>query len=123
MLSVGTGTHNWRAKLVVTVPALAVRLAVCAVETGDTLAVNWAVVAFAAMKDADGTITAALLLDRVTLKPPASAGPLIVTVQRSVPVPPIDALLQERLVSLGAPVPLRGITAVLLTEELLVTVS
>jgi hypothetical protein len=75
------------------------------------------------MKDADGTITAALLLDRVTLKPPASAGPLIVTVQRSVPVPPIDALLQERLVSLGAPVPLRGITAVLLTEELLVTVS
>ena len=104
-------------------PALAVRITVCTAETGDTLAGNWAVVAFAATREADGTITAALLLDKPTLKPPAGAGPLIVTVQRSEPVPPIDALPQEIPVSRGAPVPLRAITALLLMEELLVTVN
>ena len=72
-----------------TLPALAVRIAVCAVETADTLGVNWAAVAFAATRDAVGTGTAALLLDKPTLKPPAGAGPLMVTVQRSVPAPVI----------------------------------
>jgi hypothetical protein len=109
----------------VTVPALAVRLAVCTVETADTLAVNWAVVAFAATRDADGTVTATLLLDKATLKPPVGAAPLIVTVQRSVPVPPIDALAQEILVSCGvvtaaaAPVPLRLITVAVVEALLL----
>jgi hypothetical protein len=123
ILSVGAGTFNWRAKLVLTVPALAVRPTVCAVETGDTLAVNCALVAFAWTSAAGDTVTAALLLDRPTLKPAAGAGPLIVTVQRSVPVPPIDALLQKMPFSCGAPVPLRAITAELLIDELLVTVN
>jgi hypothetical protein len=122
-LSVGTGTFNWRAKLVLTMPALAVRLTVCAVETGDTLAVNCALVVFAWISAAVDTVTAALLLDKTTLKPAAGAGPLIVTVQRSVPVPPIDALLQEMPLSCGAPVPVSAITAVLLLEELLETVN
>jgi hypothetical protein len=45
------------------------------------------------------------------------------TVQRSVPAPVIDALLQEMLLSCAAPVPLRITAAVLLTEELLITVN
>ena len=106
-----------------TVPALAVRLAACAVETGNTFAVNWALVAFVGTSAAGDIVTAALLLDRATLKPGASAGPLIVTMQRSAPEPVIDALLQEMPVSFGSPVPLRAITAVLLMEELLVMVN
>jgi hypothetical protein len=48
---------------------------------------------------------------------------LIVTVQTSVPAPLIDALPQERPLSCGIPVPLSATTAVLLVEELLVTVN
>ena len=123
MLSVGTGTFNWRVKLLVTVPALAVRVTVCAVGTGVTLAVNWAVVAFASTSATAATVTAGLLLDSATLKPPTGAGPLIVTVQRSVAVPLIDALLQVMPLSCGPPVPLRATTAELSVEELLVTVN
>jgi sulfur carrier protein ThiS len=42
-----------------------------------------------------GTVTAALLLARLTLKPPLPAAAVSVTVQLSLPDPVIDALLQE----------------------------
>jgi hypothetical protein len=122
-LSVGTGTFCSIAKVSVTVPALAVRVTASAVETTDPVAVNWPVVAFAATITAGGTVTAALLLDKATLKPPVGAGWLMVTVQTSVPAPPIDVLLQEKPLSCGIPVPFSATTAELLVEELLVTVN
>jgi hypothetical protein len=109
--------------LAVTVPALAVRVTVCALETGVTFAVNWALLAFVCTSAAGDVVTAALLLDRATLKPGASAGPLRDTVQTSVPVPTKDELAQEMPVSCGSPVPLRATAAVPLTEELLVMVN
>ena len=123
VLRTGNAAFSWSAKLSVVVPALAVKLAVCAVGTPDTFNVNWPEVAFAATITAGGAITAALLLDRPTLKPPVGAGWPIVTVQTSVPVPVMDALLQEKPVSCGIPVPFRATTAGLLVEELLVTVN
>jgi len=129
VLSVGTGTVNPSAKVSVTLPAVAVRVAVCAVDTGVTFAVNWALVLFVCTSAAGDIVTAGLLLESATLKPGADADALIVTVHRSVPVPPIDALTQESPVSCGvvvsssaAPVPLR-FTNVGLVEALLPMVS
>jgi hypothetical protein len=111
------------ANVSVTMPSLAVSIAVCADETGVALAVNCAVVAFAWTSAAGDTVTAALLLDSATRYPAAGAGPLMVTVHMSVAVPPNDALVQESPLSCGDPVPLRAITAVLFVEELLVMVN
>jgi hypothetical protein len=47
----------------------------------------------------------------------------MVTVHKSVAVPPMDVLAHDSPVSCGAPVPLRATAAVLLVEELLVTVN
>ena len=121
VLSVDTGTVNARAKVSVTLPAVAVRIAVCAVETCVTLTVNWALLMPVCTSAAGPVVTAGLLLDRATLKPGASAGPLSVSVQRSVPVPPIDALAQVKPINCGSPVPLRATNVVLLAEELLAT--
>jgi hypothetical protein len=123
VLRIGNAAFSWSAKFSVAAPAFAVRLAVCAVGTPDTFNVNWPEVPFAATITAGGAITAALLLDRATLKAPAGAGWPIVTVQTSVPVPVMDALLQEKPVSCGIPVPFSATTAVLFVEELLVTVN
>jgi hypothetical protein len=123
VLSVDTGTVNARAKVSVTLPAVAVRIAVCAVETGVTFTVNWALLVPVCTSAAGPVVTAGLLLDRTTLKPGASAGPLSVSVQRSVPVPPIDALAQVKSISCGPPLPLSATTVVLFAEELLVIVN
>jgi hypothetical protein len=122
-LRVGNAAFNSRAKVAVKLPALAVSVTACAVETGDTYAVNCALVVFACTSAAGDIVTTALLLDRTTLKPSGGAGPLMVTVQLFVPAPTMDALMQEMPLSCGAPVPLRATTAVLLMEELLVTVN
>ena len=58
---------NFRAKLLETPPALAVSVTACADVTDDTLAVNAALVAFAGTVTVTGTLTAALLLARLTL--------------------------------------------------------
>jgi len=123
MLSVETGTVNCTAKVFVTGPAFAVRIAVWAVVTGVTFAVNCTLVVFACTRAAVDAVTAALLLVKATLRPAAGAGPLKVKVHRSVPVPPIDALAQVKPVRTGSPEPLSGIVAVLLVEELLETVN
>lgn len=111
-------------KVLTTPPAEAVRVAVCAVLTAETVAVNPALVApEGAVTDA-GTVTALLLLDRVTTSPPLPAPAVKLTVQASLPAPVKELLAQPRLLStptVAWPVPLRLIVLVL-GEALSVTV-
>jgi hypothetical protein len=126
ILRVGVATFNWSTKPVEMLPAFALSVAVCVDPTGDTAAVNPALVAFAGTVTVAGTETATLLLDRLTLSPLLGAGALNVTVQASVPDPANDALLQDKALSAagsGSAVPLSPITAVGAVEELLVMVS
>jgi len=92
-------------------PALAVNVAACAVVTDETEAVNAALVALAATVTVAGTLTAALLLDRLTLNPPLGATALSDIVQASLPAPVMDVLLHEIALNPavvdGVPVPLR----------------
>ncbi len=92
--AVGAGAASCRAKVFVTPLALAVNVAVCVVLTAETVAEKPAVVAPAATVTAAGTVTAELLLARLTLKPPLGAAALSATVQESVPAPVIDPLAQ-----------------------------
>jgi hypothetical protein len=122
MVNVGTAAFNCSAKVLETPPALAVRVTACPVVTEDTVAVNPALVALAGTTTVAGTVTAALLLTRETLKPLLPAGPLSVTVQASLPAPVIDALLQESALNTpdtAVPVPVSPITVVPLVEEVL----
>ena len=126
MLSAGTAAFNCRAKVLDRPPALAVIVTACAVATEATVAVNPTLVAFAGTVTVLGTVTAELLLDRLTLSPPLGAAAVSVTVHASVPDPVMTPLLQySALSAAGAavPVPLRLTTAVLLVDELLVMVS
>lgn len=91
----------------------------------DTLAVKLAVVALAGTVTVAGTVTMPLLLEMATLCPPLGAALLKVTEHVSVPAPDIVELLHEsalRVPAAAAPEPLRLITAVGLTEELLESV-
>jgi hypothetical protein len=126
MLSAGTAAFNCRARVLDRPPALAVIATACAVATEATVAVNPKLVAFAGTVTVLGTVTAELLLDRLTLSPPLGAAAVSVTVHASVPDPVMVPLLQySALSAAGAavPVPLRLTTAVLLVDELLVMVS
>jgi hypothetical protein len=95
--------------------------------TEETVAVNPALVALAGTVSVVGTVTAELLLERLTLKPPLGAASVSVTVQASVPAPVMDALPQDNALSaalLDAPPVPRSLTiAVGLIEELLVMVN
>jgi hypothetical protein len=91
----GVAAFNCRSKLTETLPVLAITATVCVYPTGDTVAVNPALVAFAGTVTVAGTKTAALLVDRLTLSPFFGAGAFSATVQASVPDPVMDALLQE----------------------------
>jgi hypothetical protein len=122
-LSVGTDAPSCRAKVSVALPALAVRVAVCAVLTEETVAVNVALLAPAATAREAGTVTALLLLARLTAKPPVAAAAFRVTVQLSVPDPVNDPLVQFSPLSTGMPVPLRVMAVDVPVEELLVRVS
>jgi hypothetical protein len=122
-LSVGTAALNVSAKVFDTLPALAVRVAVCAVLTEETVAVKVAVVEPAATVTEAGTVTALLLLARLTAKPPVGAAAFRVTVQLSVPDPVNDPLVQLSALNTGTPVPLRLTTVEVPLEELLVRVS
>jgi hypothetical protein len=121
-VNVGTPAFSCSAKLLETLPALAVRVTACAVVTEDTVAVNPALVALAGTTTVAGTVTAALLLVKPTLKPPLPAAAVSVTVQASLPDPVIDALLQDSALSAAGtavPVPVRLITAVPLVDDVL----
>jgi hypothetical protein len=114
-----------RAKVLETVPAVAVKVAVCAVVTEATAAEKATPVELAGTVTVAGRVTAAALLERLTLSPPLPAAALRVTVQASVPDPVIEPPVQERALSVpGAdvPVPLRLITTDGLVVELLVRV-
>jgi hypothetical protein len=91
---------NCRANLMELLPAFAVSVTVCGVKTDDTFAVNWALVAFAGTVTVAGTVTAALLLERLTLCLLADAE-LSFTVQTSVADPIAVALLQENALNAG----------------------
>ncbi|MFZ0745989.1 MAG: hypothetical protein WAM85_16380 [Terracidiphilus sp.] len=108
----------------------AVSVTDCAELTDETFAVKLAVVAFAATVTVAGTVTAALLLARLTLTPPLPAAALNVTVQASVPDPVIEPLLHKTELSVGGaaeldflPVPCSFTIAVGLVTELLVIVT
>jgi hypothetical protein len=101
----------------------AVSVAVCAVLTAVTVAGNAALVAPAVTITAPGTVTAALLLPRLTENPPAVAAAFKVTVQLSVPAPVIEPFEQVSPVNTGIPVPLRLTTVDIPVDELLVSVS
>jgi hypothetical protein len=103
--------------------ALAVNVAVCAVVTVETVAVNPALTAPAGIVTAAGTVTALLLLATFTANPPAAAAAFSVIVQLSVPDPAKDVVVQFRPLSTGIPVPLRPTTDDVPLEELLVMVS
>jgi len=93
------------------------------VPTEETVAVKLAVVAPAAAVTVVGTATAALLLDRLTAKPPLPAAAFRVTVQLSVPAPVREPLPQLKELNTETPVPLRFIRVEVPVEELLVSVS
>ena len=121
-VKVGTPAFSCRAKVLEMPPALAVRVTACAVVTDATVAVNPALLALAGTTTVAGTVTAALLLVRPTLRPPLPAAAVRVTVQLSLPDPVMDALLQESALNApdtAVPVPVRPITAVPLVDELL----
>jgi hypothetical protein len=106
--------------------ALALSVADCDDDTEATVAVKEADVAFAATVTDAGTVTADLVLARLTLKPPVGAADERVTVQASEPAPLKDALSQLRPVIVGtgaAPAPVRLTRAGLPVDESLAMLS
>jgi hypothetical protein len=128
MLSVGTAAFSNRAKPAEELPWLAVRIVACAVATEATVAVNPALAVPAGTVTVLGTVTAELLLDRLTVNPPLVAAAVSVTVQASVPAPVMAPLLQDSALNAAepvpvVPVPLKLITGVPDVEELLAIVN
>jgi hypothetical protein len=99
--SVGVPLPNSSAKICDTPFALAVRVTVCEVLTEETVAMKLAAVAPAATVTVAGTVTAELLLARLTIKPPLPAAVFRVTVQLSVPAPVIEPFAQTRELRVG----------------------
>ena len=91
--------------------------------TEDTVAVKIPAVDPAATVTVAGTVTAELLLARLTANPPLAAATFSVTVQLSLPAPVIDPLVQLSPLNIGRPVPLRLIKVEVPYDELLVNVS
>ena len=84
---------------------MAVSVAVWAVVTAETVAVKLALVAPEDTVTEAGTVTALLLLDRLTARPPVPAAAERVTVQASVPAPVMEARLQARELTAALPDP------------------
>jgi hypothetical protein len=105
-----TAAFSCNAKEPVTPPAVAVSVAVCAVLTDAAVAVNPALEAPAATVTDAGTVTALLLLAKLTVRALAVA-PVSVTVQASVATPVSDPLLHVTPLTAGCPVPLSAIVA------------
>ena len=125
MLSARIAAFSCKVTFFITLPSFAVIVTGCAVATEDTVAVKVTLVAFASTVTALGTVTAELLLDRLTVSPLPGAAAVSVRVQTSVPDPVMAPLLQYIPLSAeeeagAVPVPLRVITGV---AELLAIVS
>jgi hypothetical protein len=95
VVNVGVEGLSCSAKLLEIPAPLAVIVAACGEETDDTFAVSAAVEAFARTRMVAGTITAALLLARLRLRPPLGAVSVSAAMQAEVPAPVIDALLHD----------------------------
>jgi len=80
------------------------------------------VVAPAATVTDAGTVTAALLLARVTARPPVAAAAFRVTVQASIAAPATELLVHVTAVGTGVPVPLRAIVSIGFEDAWVVTV-
>ena len=93
------------------------------VVTDETVVLNPMLVALAGTVTVDGTVAAALLLERFTGNPALGAAPLRVTVHASVPAPDMETLVQVSVLNAAMPDPLMLTTAEGLAEELLVMVS
>ena len=76
--------------------------------TDDTVAVTPALAALAGMVTVAGTVTAVLLVDRLTVIPPSGAGVFSVTVHVSVPEPVKDVPVQASALNTGVLVPSIG---------------
>jgi hypothetical protein len=85
-------------------PVVAVSVVDCALLTAATFAVNDALVAVEGTRTDPGTVTAALLLDSPTVKPPVGAEPERLTEHESVSVPVIETVLQLIALTVGVPV-------------------
>src|SRR5580692_8288232 len=97
----GILAFNSRSKVLDSLPAVAVRVAVCAVVTGALVAEKATLVALAGTVTVAGKTTAALLLERLTLSPPIPATPLRFTVQELVAPPVIEPLVQANAESVA----------------------
>lgn len=99
-LTVRVETAAFNCRVIFAPPVLidAVSVAACAEGTEATVAVKTALVALLETVTVDGTVTAALLLARLTTSPPLGAAALNVTVQLSVLLPVIEVLAQLRVV-------------------------
>jgi len=120
-LRVGTLVPISRAKVFARSPELAVIVTVCAVLVA--VAVKLKLALFwpdATVTDA-GTITAALLLERLTASPLLSAAAFSVTVQISEPDPVIDPVAQVRPFTIGTPIPVKLTLRAWLSDELLLS--
>ena len=104
-------------------PALAVNVTVCAVLTEEAIAAKPALFVPADTITVAGTVTAPLLLARLTKNVPLTAVVLRLTVQLSVPAEVIELLAQVNPLNTGTPVPLKRIKVVVPDDELLVSVS
>jgi hypothetical protein len=94
--------------------------------TAVAVAVKNAPIAPAGTVTVAGTVNAVLLLDRLTVNPPAGAAAVRFTVHASLPAPVIVPLWQKRVLSVPAaasPVPLKLTSAVPLVGAFVTTVS
>src|ERR1700691_5737020 len=95
------------ARVSVTLPADAVSVTVCAVETAETVAEKLALVAPEATVTEVGAVTAVVLLAKQTVNPPLAAAAFSDTVQASVPALVMEEFEQVSELSTGMPVPLK----------------
>jgi hypothetical protein len=94
-------TANCKRNVSDTLPALAVRVTVCTEPTGETVAAKLAVVDPVGTVTEFGTVTAELLLERLTAKPLPDAAALKVTEQLSLAAPVIDPKVHVRPLNTG----------------------
>jgi hypothetical protein len=87
--------------------SVAVRVAVCADDTAETVAVKPALVSPASTVTEAGTLTAESLLVRLIVAPPLAAAAFSETVHESLPAPVIDELVHDNALGVGIPVPVR----------------
>ena len=121
--SVGTLDPSCSAKVFVLLPALAVNVTLCAVVTELTVAVNPALVCPAGILMEAGTVTAELLLDRLTANPLPTDAVFSFAVQLFVPAPVIEPLEQVSPINTGMPFPVRPIIFDLASDEFVDNVS